>query len=74
VSTALAYLESLEYTGNGWRHGLPYSLMEIRGQFECELNDEDPDTHDDLLCDEVESLCTGDGFRWHPALPALRFT
>lgn len=72
MNAAVAYLESDEYTANGWQQGLPYDLIEIRGPFESALGDED--THDEIVCDEFESLCTGGGFRWNPALVELRFT
>ncbi len=75
MNAAVAYLESDEYTRDGWQQGLPYDLIDIRGPFEslC-TGDEDPDIHDEVVCGEFESLCTGDGFRWNPVLPGLRFT
>lgn len=72
MSTAVAYLESPEYVGNAWRRSVPGPPIEVRGLFESDLND-NPDVHDDLLCEKYESLCTGDGFRWSPALPVVRF-
>lgn len=73
-AAAIDYLESTEYHLHGWRHGLPYPLMELVQPFASDLNGEDVDEHDDALCDRCESLCTGDGFRWVPGLPELRFT
>lgn len=72
MTPVIAYLESLEYTGSGWCHGLPYPLMDFRAPFGTEMYEEDADEHDDSFCD-ADFLCTGDGFRWNSALAELRF-
>lgn len=66
MNSAVAYLESdQEYIETAWERGLPYTLVDLR----------DPDMPwDECACKENDYLCTGDGFRWTPWLPELRFT
>lgn len=73
TANAVAYLESADYERAGWLRGVPYSLMEMRGLFDGDSSFP-IDEHHDALCDKYEALCTGDGFRWSPDLPELRFT
>lgn len=65
-ANVIAYLESGEYDENGWQRGLPFPLIDVRDQFaatECR----------DMYMSSSSFLCTGDGFRWTPDLPRLRF-
>lgn len=32
------------------------------------------DSHAHRFCDQLEALCSGDGFRWAPGDPVARFT
>lgn len=71
---AVAYLETdPHYLENGWKGAVIRTLVEL-----CRAFDPDPLTGDECLCvldsSDSDYLCTGDGFRWNPLLPVLRFT
>jgi hypothetical protein len=71
----IAYLETGEYVRTGWQQGVPYSLIELRGDFESEVFDSFDQQHRIACSGSDDFLCTGDGFRWKPSsIPPLRFT
>ena len=55
------------------RASYPHVGDEVRSRFSGIFADH-PERHLDDLCDESPALCTGDGSRWMPGLPILRFT
>ena len=73
MNAAVAYLESdEEYLEIGWERGLPLVLIDFRSTFDPDLLWDECNCHAYDFNDTY--LCTGDGFRWSPAVPALRFT
>lgn len=72
LAAALAYLEHGEYEATGWQRAVTMPLMELRGDFEME-HFSSFDEQCEHWCEGVDSLCSGDGFRWNPAAPTLRF-
>lgn len=68
MNAAVAYLETdTEYLEIAWEQGIPYTLVDLRDAFGADF------PSDECACDESDYLCTGDGFRWTPWLPELRF-
>lgn len=71
------YLESPRYEHLEHPNAIPSPLLTIAGHFWSERDDafigmaDLP--HDDQLCKASKALCTGDGFRWTPDTPELRF-
>lgn len=69
---AIAYLESDIRMAGVWRRSAPDPLISLRAHFELDIFTTFDEQHD-LWCKDGDSLCTGDGFRWKPSMPALRF-
>jgi hypothetical protein len=72
VPAAVAYLEHGEYDAHGWRRAITLPLVELRGDFDVDIFSNFDDQHD-RWCKNADSLCSGDGYRWNPAAPTLRF-
>lgn len=70
--TPTEWLETDEYLEAAWRRSVPCPLISLRGDFDVEIFAEFSEQHEHW-CKDSDSLCTGDGFRWKPTLPALRF-
>lgn len=77
MTQTVEYLESVEYASLHHPHAVPGRLLSIAGHFWSERDESligvSDLPHDEALCNASEALCTGDGFRWQPGTPELRF-
>lgn len=67
------FIESdTEYTESMSWQAVTFDLIGIRGDFDTDIFATFDQQHEIVGCPD-DYLCTGDGFRWTPEVPALRF-
>lgn len=73
MTATLDYLETDDYIAMAWLRAAPSPVFSLRADYDIDLFADFDEQHD-RYCEANEgALCTGDGFRWNPELPALRF-